>query len=137
MSAAETIQLIRDKWNEIGQDEQLSRAFVTEARSHIGDGGGVLWIKYDSRDPSAQPKWTFVPRGSELWNQIPRFITNFTELTRDYNPEKHCLLFLSVPHGVESMYGQMTRVNYERDEDTAISTSQPQENDDTWTFRLT
>ena len=113
MSAAEIIQFIRDKWNEIGQNNILARAFIEESRNHILDGGGVLWIKYDSLDVLIHPTWTFIPKGSELWEQIPIFVSNFDELARDYNPEKHCLMFLSVPNGNRSM-GQLTRVNYER-----------------------
>lgn len=137
MSAAEIIQSIKNKWNTIGNNSQLTRAFLEEARSNAqcGDGGGVVWIKYDSRKDDAQPLWTFVPRGSDLWGKIPQFVPNFEILTRDYDPMKHCLLFLSVPSGNESSYGQMTRVNYDRVIED-LRSLQPLQSSNSWSFSL-
>ena len=141
MSAAQTIQLLKDKWAEISANEELRRAFIVEAKQHTTTGGGILWIKYDSRETGTSLWWTFVPKESAMWNDIPRFVGNFESVTTDYDPEKHCLMFLSVPHGANSMYGQMVRVNYEGENSTPPTTSLPSSRgntteDGTWNFRL-
>lgn len=112
MSAAVIIQFIRKQWEQISSSEHFTYGLKLEARRHKDNGGGAIWIKYNSLDENEKPQWTFVSTNDDLWNSLPQSIPNFDEIVRGYDPEVHYLLFLSAPSST-TMYGQMVRLRYD------------------------
>lgn len=137
-TSGELVQIIRDRWKAIGSNRELAASLIDECKRHTDTGGGVIWIKYESieNNDGSSFTWAFVPKGSTMWDAIPRFVTTFSEISKDYDPSKHCLLFMTIPRSdEEKSYGQMVRINY----DTTVGDSGSEVvvgSDGSWNFRL-
>jgi len=144
---AKTIHFLREKWKELGKNKEISNALVAEStkKENISKGGGILWVKYNSKDLDSELTWTFVGRndmsnGKSIWSEIPKIIPNFEKISVDYDPSKHCLILLTVPHTSEQMFGQMVRINYNSKGEVANFQEEIQnfqeDSEGIWNFRL-
>ena len=82
------MSVIKNKWQELSNDSMMFESIKNHANV-LKDKGGVIWIKYMSKEPKTPFTWCFIERGSNGWKNMPTFANNFSHIEKVYDPEKH------------------------------------------------
>lgn len=98
--------LIRNTWEKIGNDKDLSKGIVELHSNYVSTGGGIVWLKCIPSGTGIN--YVYIPRKD--WNAVGDKINNFQLLSNGYNPNLHVLILLSIEG-----YCQLVRVNIDGD----------------------
>lgn len=118
--------IISTKWDELTKNDEILKGIIQNCKNEtVNGGGGILYLKYE-RVEDTMPTWAFVPRSdTQTWEYLKGKINNFTVLEEDYDPKKHCLMFLTIPGA-----GQLVRVSFSDCENISSV------GDTTWNFKI-